>query len=101
MSNKYRKKPVVIEAYQITQSNRTNLHDWPDWLVSAWCKDAVGVTTVYPTNFPDSDGTDQLQINTLEGKMTVGWDDFIIQGVSGELYACKPGIFEKTYEAVS
>ena len=101
MNYKFRKKPVVIEAFQITRTTRADNKDWPEWLNKAWCleKDAVGA--VLPSKFPDSDGTDQLAINTLEGKMTVGWDDYIIQGVAGELYACKEDIFIRTYEKVT
>jgi hypothetical protein len=47
-----------------------------------------------------TNGTDPFIIKTLEGEMTVSPGDWIIQGVNGELYPCKPDIFEKTYEPV-
>lgn len=97
---KYRKKPVVIEAFQITEETRKDNSNWPEWLNAAWqlANDAVG--SVFPSQFPDSDGTDTLKVNTLEGPLEVAWGDWIIQGVQGELYPCKPNIFEQTYELV-
>lgn len=97
----YKKKPVVIQAFQITRETRQDNSDWPNWLNEAWNKEHNEVGAVYPSEFPDSDGTDQLVIITLEGVMMVGWNDYIIRGVQGELYACKPDIFEETYEFVA
>lgn len=96
---RYRKKPVVIEAFQMTRERRSDNREWPEWLNRAWNMDFRGVGAVSCADYPDSDGkTDQLVIRTLEGVMYVGWNDFIIQGVKGELYACKPDIFAATYE---
>lgn len=77
---KYRKKPVVIEAFQFDGSN---------------VDDVLSFTrhTAY-----HQDG--QLYIPTLEGDMKASTGDFIIEGVNGEFYPCKPDIFEKTYEKV-
>ena len=97
---KYRKKPVVIEAFQMTKERRSNNVDWPEWLHRAWNKGQEEEGSVFPSDFPDSDGTDRLMIKTLEGNHLVSWGDYIIEGVSGELYPCKPDIFEKTYEPV-
>jgi hypothetical protein len=73
---KYRKKPVVIEAQQFW----ANSHDgWPQ-----------GV-------YKDGDG---WAIDTLEGPYVVSEGDYIITGVKGERYPCKPDIFELTYEKV-
>jgi len=97
---KFRKRPVEIQAFQMTQERRRNNRDWPYWLSAAWNKDHDEVGAVFPVNYPMPDGTDQLNIVTLEGLMLVGWGDYIIRGVNGELYPCKPDIFEKTYDAV-
>ena len=97
---KYRKKPVVIEAFQMTRERRQNNIDWPHWLNEAWQKDFSEKGAVGCEDYPNSDGTDTLIIQTLEGVHNVGWDDFIIQGVHGELYPCKPDIFAATYEPV-
>jgi len=97
---KYRKKPVVIEAFQMTKERRQSNMDWPRWLHEAWDKDHSEEGALFPSQFPHSDGTDKLMIHTLEGNHLVGWDDYIIQGISGEIYPCKPDIFEATYEPV-
>ena len=52
------------------------------------------------TRYKCDDGLVQLRIPTLEGVMIAGDGDWIIRGVNGEFYLCKPDIFEKTYEAV-
>lgn len=86
---KYRKKPVVIEAYQLPLRDK----DMPDSF-HMWC-DAVGFS-----NF--TSGRDQtLIISTLEGDHEAQPGDWIIKGVAGEFYPCKPAIFEQTYELVA
>lgn len=100
MNHKYRKKPVVIEAFQMTEERRRDTSEWPEWLHAAWKKDTDVPGSVQPKLLPYSGEKDILIIVTLEGNMGVGWDDFIIQGVQGELYTCKPDIFEATYEKV-
>jgi hypothetical protein len=97
---KYKKKPVVIEAVQLR---------WDTW--SEICEFAgVGHladgrpegTYVGADNSPVSEGTGDgriaLAIPTLEGVMVGVEDDWIIRGIKGELYPCKPDIFEATYE---
>jgi len=97
---KYRKKPVVIEAFQMTEERRKDNSDWPNWMHQAWHKKNDEENSLFPSEFPDSDGTDKLAIYTLERIELVSWNDFIIQGIQGELYPCKPDIFELTYEEV-
>lgn len=91
---RYRKKPVVIEAFEMTRDRRRGNIDWPQWLHAAWNDGTLR---------PSGDGpslSDRLIIKTLEGDQLVSWGDFIIQGVKGELYPCKPDIFALTYEPV-
>ena len=97
MNLKFRKKPVVIEAFQMTEERRASNADWPNWMHQAWqlAREAPG--SLYPTKEGTGDGT--LSIGTLEGQHLGTWGDWIIQGVKGELYPCKPDIFEATYEA--
>lgn len=95
---KFRKKPVVIEAFQMTKERRASNIDWPVWLHMAWNGERGAVGALYPTEEGTSDGT--LSIGTLEGQQLVSWGDFIIRGVQGEIYPCKPSIFDATYEAV-
>lgn len=92
----YRKKPVVIEAFQMTEECGNNNKDWPVWLHQAWQKEnneegSLHIKATNPRTF---------EITTLEGNHLVTWDDWIIKGVNGEIYPCKPDIFEKTYEKV-
>ncbi len=96
---KYRKKPVVIEAFQMTSEHRWNNCDWPEWLHLAWNMepDEPGCVFIAPDGNP---GLDTLMIATLEGIMAVPPDNWIIQGVKGELYSCDPDIFKATYEPV-
>jgi len=96
----FRKKPVVIEAFQMTKEARQDNKDWPQWLNQAWSKDVNSEGAVWSSQFPESDGTDELIIGTLEGNHFINFDDWVIQGIKGELYPCKPDIFELTYEAV-
>ena len=81
---KFRKKPVVIEAKQITDMGRLVS-------ISVWL-DAFGVGNVIDLK------EETLGIQTLEGMMTASMGDWVIQGVQGEFYPCKPDIFEQTYE---
>jgi hypothetical protein len=84
---RYRKKPIVIEAVQFDGSNGS--------------KNAL--MKLMDTNFIASvkiEGVEQFTIETLEGNMTATEGDYIIKGVKGEIYPCKPDIFEMTYEKV-
>ena len=93
MNYKYTKKPVQIEAFQMTEKRRLDNRDWPDWLISAINKPVEETGSLY-----NCYGSDELCIATLEGAHTVAMNDFIIQGVKGELYSCKPDIFKMTYD---
>ena len=85
---KFRKKPVVIEAVRWTGKN--SVDEVGEFL--------NGVEDVLFHNPYDKDGF--ITIPTLEGTMTVSPGDWIIRGVKGEYYPCKPDIFEATYEEV-
>lgn len=91
---KFRKKPVEIEARQLTEKE-----DFNDLL--KWCGGASD-TEVRNCSKEHPEGFDYpcINITTLEGTMTASVNDWIIKGVEGEFYPCKPDIFEKTYEAV-
>jgi len=81
---KYRKKPIVIEAVQWNGDNLIEVK-------------MLGVERKFQKDI----NKDNLVIHTLEGDMTARKGDWIIKGVSGEIYPCKPDIFEKTYEKVN
>ncbi len=94
MNYRFKKKPVTIEAFQMTEERRRVNEDWPHWLHAAWQKDrkepgALLQVGAIPCPFA---------ICTLEGVMAIDWGDWIIQGVKGELYPCKPDIFALTYD---
>ena len=97
---KYRKKPVIIEAFQMTKERRFDNSEWPEWLHEAWNKPLPSENAVWPENLRKSNGKDRLCIGTLEGVYIVSWNDYIIQGIKGEIYACKPDVFEMTYDKV-
>jgi len=86
----FRNKPIVIEAIQW---NGSNLHE-----ITEFSNGKATRHIAYEGNTPIE--TDNLSINTLEGKMIATQKDWIIKGVQGEFYPCKPDIFEKTYELV-
>ena len=89
---KYKKKPVVIDAFKFY------VDDMPDWFM-----DKVSANEIILRNCDYKRyGIDEAycEINTLEGVMVGKGGDYIIKGVQGELYPCKPDIFELTYEKV-
>ena len=100
MMTKFRKKPVEIEAFQMTRERRASNAEWPGWLHAAWNEGVGQPNAVWPSAYPNSDGTDHLRVGTLEGALDISWDDWIIQGVKGEIYPCKPDIFAATYDPV-
>jgi hypothetical protein len=84
----FRKKPVVIEAKQLT---RENGHELAAWCLGTW-------VDLYGRGDRGED-ISHVAIQTLEGRMRADLDDWIIKGVKGEFYPCKPDIFEATYDA--
>ena len=81
---KYRKKPVVIEAFVYNDNDSL----WPEWFKKGLSQDTI---RAYHSH---------CEINTLEGVMKGNVGDYIIQGVKFEIYPCKPDIFVQTYEQV-
>jgi len=92
---KFRKRPVAIEAFQMTEDRRMDYAVWPDWL-----KEAKEVGDDSVGGLFHIAGEPGFFIGTLEGAHRVSWNDWIIKGVHGELYPCKPDIFDLTYEPV-
>lgn len=98
---KYRKKPIEIEAFQMTKERRWDNSEWPEWLNKAWQLEWNEPGSLFCIDENGLIGPgERLCITTLDGTHSVTFGDWIIQGVAGELYPCKPDIFEKTYEAV-
>lgn len=82
---RYRKKTVVIEAVKWNGDKVSEVVDW--------VREALEDNTLFRM------GCDVI-VDTLEGKMKASPGDYIIKGVQGELYPCKPDIFEKTYDKI-
>lgn len=76
----YKKKPVIIEAHLLLHGGNANR-------IADWCGGLVHQLGV--------------DIPTMEGVMLASWGDYVIKGVSGEFYPCKPDIFAQTYEEVN
>lgn len=81
MIKKFRKKPVIIEAIQWNGENLSEIDEF--------------------TKNEVKNHESVLIIPTLEGDMYASLNDYIIKGVNGEFYPCKPDIFDKTYEEVT
>lgn len=81
--NKYRKKPITIEAIQFTKESLEDIKNW----LGENCVESIAKPM-------------ELLINTSEGVMKASENDYIIKGIKGEFYPCKPDIFEQTYDAV-
>lgn len=88
MKRTFRTRPVIKEAIQWRYSSIEPTENNFDEILE-FCGDAIELQTFFG-----------LYVKTLEGKMHVSNGDWIIKGLKGEFYPCKPDIFEKTYEAV-
>jgi len=101
MNHKYRKKPVVIEAFHWCNDSRQDPAAWPPWLLDASEMSPAQIGSFWENREGCRFGVNpHYEIHTLEGNHVVSENDWIIQGVQGELYPCKPDIFAATYDAV-
>jgi hypothetical protein len=80
---KFKKKPIIIDAIQYTGDNATEILHW-----------------MFPDLENDAEAN-ELTIKTLEGEMKVSKNDWVIKGVNGEFYPCKPDIFDKSYDKIN
>ena len=92
----YRKKPVVIEARQLPLGAPSNDTQQANYEIASWI---AGHGNDQDDDFPEYGGN-YIEVETLEGVMHASSGDFIIKGVQGEFYPCKPDIFAATYEVV-
>ena len=90
---KYRKKPVIIEAIQWTGNNISEIKSFCNEHVRIELHDAAWKAGAFPV-------VASLYIDTLEGVHQASVGDYIIKGIKGEFYPCKPDIFHQTYEEV-
>lgn len=91
--SKWRKKPIVIEAFKWT-GGEDQTED-PEWI-----REAIENKDAWIVGWMD-DTPPGLFMHTLEGTMQAQSGDYVIRGIKGEIYPCKPDIFEATYEFVS
>jgi len=99
MIKKYVKKPVEIEAIQLTTINIYEINCFLEGqkVDNTSCQKAIEAWSEYIDICFNRGG---INIKTLEGDHSASWGDFIIKGVKGEFYPCKPDIFELTYSEV-
>lgn len=88
---KYRKKPVEIEAF------RFYVDPMPDWFMDKVTSNEV---ILHNCDYRTEGNLAYCIIKTLEGEMRGNGGDYIIRGVQGEIYPCKPDIFEETYDKI-
>jgi hypothetical protein len=93
---RYRKKPIEIEARQFAEDSEQAAQELADWIGQG---NPAGSGAYERSGFGSHDCW-VIEIPTLEGTMEATPGDYIIRGVAGEFYPCKPTIFEQTYELV-
>ncbi|QYC52369.1 hypothetical protein [Fusobacterium phage FNU_1P] len=96
MIKKYVKKPIQIEAIQLKEDNIIEVFDFLDEANYKEIKSAEELEDFSQMMLKQG----YIEIETLEGIMKASFGDYIIKGVKGEFYPCKPDIFQATYEEV-
>ena len=87
----FRNKPVVVQAFQMTEPRRDDKRDWPEWLNRAWNQEAIeGSVWILPDD----------PTRLFCGRLRIAWGDWIIRSANGDISHCKPDIFALTYEPV-
>lgn len=93
-----RKKPIEVEVFRILEKFMPGDEQTPEWLLEAWLNKTLN------GDVEDELGDDEhllnISIETLEGTMAANVGDYIIKGVKGEIYPCKPDVFEMSYDIV-
>ena len=90
--SKYKKKPVVVEAFQFY------VDPMPDWFMDKVSSNEIVLKNCDHDRYSIDDA--YCEIKTLEGTMQANGGDYIIKGIEGEIYPCKTDIFKRTYERV-
>ena len=100
---KYKKRPIEIEAFQLTREFFEDFFNRFPSNVTAFSKAyGTSIITFFKESYPSGAAYEPYyaMIPTLEGRMRADMNDWIIKGVQGEYYPCKPDIFEQTYDLV-
>ncbi len=96
---KFRKKPVVIEAIQLTKGSEQIVKVYR-FITGEQLPKSNTLSESMFSDYIEKISREGLKIKTLEGEMTADINDWVIKGIKGEFYPCKPDIFEATYEKV-
>ena len=94
---KYRKKPVVVDAFRI------GIDPIEDWAMDKVSNNEIVIHKIGEVGqglSPFDHSKVYFEVKTLEGTMIGDYGDYLLRGIEGEVYPCKPDIFEKTYEKV-
>lgn len=97
MSQQYRKKPVVIEAV-LLENSYDSVYWAYEFVHNVGMESCSSLANKVVNEILSNEG---MVIKTLEGDMLASFGDYIIKGVNGEFYPCKPDIFHKTYDKVN
>ncbi len=90
---RYRKKPIVVEAFQMTEDNWIGNRGWPEWLHDAKLPNCHNIGA---SHFRDG----AIRVWDRMRELCVDFDDYIVRHENGDLTSLKPDIFEATYETV-
>ncbi len=90
----FRKRPTVVEAFQMTQEHYANCLTWPAWLLAAKSENTLAVNSVF------RDGK-VWRLSMADGQMTINRDDWIVTNEFGELFLYTPAVFKQTYEDIA
>lgn len=93
MTHRYRKKPVEVEAAHFKNQDKAEV-------IAEWCGGRVETRQNFEHPDRVDDNVKVIMVDTLEGVMRADPDDYIICGVKGEFYPCKPDVFEQSYDLV-
>jgi len=94
-----KRRPDLIEAFQLTRESRLSDSDWPNWLHKAWHTPCATVGSLYPSK--ESPEDKRLMLGTIDGPQLVYLGDWLIRDAKGEIYSCKPEVFKALYEEVT
>jgi hypothetical protein len=101
MNSGFCRRPVIIQAFQMTKERRNDNKDWPEWLNRSWNYDRGDVNAVYPTSEPTPDGErTTLTLNTVMYEKEIAWGDWIVQNEDGNLFVCSDAEFNRDFMLV-
>lgn len=99
MDHHFIARPRVVQAFQMTHEARGDSSTWPQWLHDAWLKDRHTEGSIWPADYPKSDGTDPLMIQPwgIGPGYLIGWNDWIVRHADGTFRLYNPSSFEHEF----